>query len=64
MTTGVNRATRPAAGWLDLSKEPQNLPAPEMAGRGCSGQFTGPATTTIGLKHGLAARQADPGRVG
>jgi hypothetical protein len=40
MTTGVNRDTLLTVGWLDLSKGPQVLHVPEMAGRYYSVQFT------------------------
>jgi hypothetical protein len=40
MTTGVNRDTLLTAGWLDLSKGPQILHVPDMAGRYYSVQFT------------------------
>ena len=33
MTTGVNRDTLLTVGWLDLSKGPQVLHVPDMAGR-------------------------------
>src|SRR5450759_2318652 len=39
-TTGVNRDTLMTAGWLDLSKGPQVLFVPDMAGRYYSVQFT------------------------
>jgi hypothetical protein len=42
-TTGVNRDTLVAAGWLDLSKGPQVLHVPDMAGRYYSVQFTNPS---------------------
>ena len=42
MTTGVNRDTLLAVGWLDLSKGPQILHVPDMAGRYYSVQFTDP----------------------
>jgi hypothetical protein len=40
MTTGVNHDTLLTAGWLDLSKGPQILHVPDMAGRYYSVQFT------------------------
>jgi hypothetical protein len=40
MTTGVNRDTLLTVGWLDLSKGPQVLHVPDMAGRYYSVQFT------------------------
>lgn len=45
-TTGVNRDTLMTAGWLDLSKGPQVLHVPEMAGRYYSVQFTDPSKNT------------------
>ena len=45
-TTGVNRDTLPTAGWLDLSKGPQVLYVPDMAGRYYSVQFTDPSDNT------------------
>ena len=41
-TTGVNRDTLPTVGWLNLSKGPQILRVPDMAGRYYSVQFTDP----------------------
>jgi hypothetical protein len=46
-TTGVNRDTLPTVGCLDLSKGPQVLHVPEMAGRYYSVQFTDLSTNTI-----------------
>jgi hypothetical protein len=46
MTTGVNRDTLPTVGWLDLSKGPQVLHVPDMAGRYYSVQFTDPSNNT------------------
>jgi hypothetical protein len=46
ITTGVNRDTLPTAGWLDLSKGPQVLHVPDMAGRYYSVQFTDPSKNT------------------
>lgn len=43
MTTGVNRDTLLAVGWLDLGKGPQILHVPDMAGRYYSVQFTDPS---------------------
>jgi hypothetical protein len=40
MTTGVNRDTLLTVGWLELSKGPQVLHVPDMAGRYYSVQFT------------------------
>jgi hypothetical protein len=45
-TTGVNRDTLMMAGWLDLSKGPQVLHVPDMAGRYYSVQFTDPSKNT------------------
>ena len=45
-TTGVNRDTLMTAGWLDLSKGPQVLHVPDMAGRYYSMQFTDPSKNT------------------
>jgi hypothetical protein len=45
-TTGVNRDTLLTTGWLDLSKGPQVLHVPEMAGRYYSVQFTDPSNNT------------------
>jgi hypothetical protein len=45
-TTGVNRDTLITAGWLDLSKGPQVLYVPDMAGRYYSVQFTDPLDNT------------------
>ena len=45
-TTGVNRDTLMTAGWLDLSKGPQVLHVPDMAGRYYSVQFTDPSYNT------------------
>ena len=42
-TTGVNRDTLLTVGWLDLSKGPQILHVPDMAGRYYSVQFTDPS---------------------
>jgi hypothetical protein len=47
MTTGVNHDTLPTVGWLDLSKEPQVLHVPDMAGRYYSVQFTNPSNNTV-----------------
>jgi hypothetical protein len=46
-TTGVNHDTLITAGWLDLSKGPQVLHVPDMAGRYYSVQFTDPTNNTI-----------------
>jgi hypothetical protein len=46
MTTGVNHDTLATAGWLDLSKGPQVLHVPDMAGRYYSVQFTDPSKNT------------------
>jgi len=45
-TTGVNHDTLMTAGWLDLSKGPQVLHVPDMAGRYYSVQFTNPSDNT------------------
>jgi len=45
-TTGVNRDTIMTAGWLNLSKGPQVLHVPDMAGRYYSMQFTDPSKNT------------------
>jgi hypothetical protein len=45
-TTGVNRDTLLAVGWLDLNKGPQILRVPDMAGRYYSVQFTDPSNNT------------------
>ncbi|MEJ2304249.1 MAG: DUF1254 domain-containing protein [Anaerolineales bacterium] len=45
-TTGVNRDTLLTVGWLDLSKGPQILHVPDMAGRYYSVQFTDPSKNT------------------
>src|SRR6516162_2026491 len=45
-TTGVNRDTLLAVGWLDLNKGPQILHVPDMAGRYYSVQFTDPSKNT------------------
>ena len=45
-TTGVNHDTLSTAGWLDLSKGPQVLHVPDMAGRYYSVQFTDPSDNT------------------
>ncbi len=46
MTVGVNHDTLLTAGWLDLSKGPQVLHVPDMAGRYYSVQFTDPSENT------------------
>jgi hypothetical protein len=46
MTTGVNRDTLLVVGWLNLSKGPQILHVPDMAGRYYSVQFTNPSKNT------------------
>ena len=45
-TTGVNRDTLITVGWLNLSKGPQILHVPDMAGRYYSVQFTDPSNNT------------------
>jgi hypothetical protein len=47
MTTGVNHDTLITVGWLDLSKGPQVLHVPDMAGRYYSVQFTDPLNNII-----------------
>jgi len=47
MTTGVNHDTLATIGWLDLSKGPQVLHVPDMAGRYYSVQFTNPMKNTV-----------------
>ena len=44
--TGVNRDTLITIGWLDLSKGPQILHVPDMAGRYYSVQLTNPSNNT------------------
>lgn len=46
MTTGVNHDTLATAGWLDLSKGPQILHVPDMAGRYYSVQLNDPSKNT------------------
>jgi hypothetical protein len=46
VTAGVNHDTLLTVGWLDLSKGPQVLHVPEMAGRYYSVQFTDPSKNT------------------
>jgi hypothetical protein len=46
INTGVNRDTLLTVGWLDLSRAPQILHVPEMAGRYYSVQFTDPSNNT------------------
>ncbi len=46
MTVGVNHDTLYTVGWLDLSKGPQILHVPDMAGRYYSVQFTDPSKNT------------------
>lgn len=45
-STGVNRDTLMMMGWLDLSRGPQVLQVPDMAGRYYSVQFTNPNDNT------------------
>jgi hypothetical protein len=45
-STGVNRDTLLTVGWLDLSRGPQLLRVPDMAGRYYSVQFTDPSRNT------------------
>ena len=47
MTTGVNRDTLATCGWLDLSKGPQVLHVPDMAGRYYAVQFTDPSKNIV-----------------
>ncbi|MDR3543614.1 MAG: DUF1254 domain-containing protein [Desulfosporosinus sp.] len=42
----MNRDTLITISWLDLSKGPQILHVPDMAGRYCSVQFTDPSKNT------------------
>ena len=46
VTGGMNRDTLYTIGWLDISKEPQILHVPDMAGRYYSVQFTDPLKNT------------------
>lgn len=46
MSYGTNRDTLYVCGWLDLSKGPQVLHVPDMAGRYYSVQFTDPSNNT------------------
>ena len=46
MNYGTNRDTLYTVGWLDLSKRPQTLHVPDMAGRYYSVQFTDPSNNT------------------
>jgi hypothetical protein len=46
MSVGTNRDTLYVCGWLDLSKGPLVLSAPDMAGRYYSVQFTDPSKNT------------------
>jgi hypothetical protein len=46
MSMGTNRDTLYTVGWLDLSKGPQVLHVPDMAGRYYSVQFTDPSNNT------------------
>ena len=46
LTTGANHDTLYIGGWLDLSKSPQLLNVPDMAGRYYSVQFTDPSDGT------------------
>jgi hypothetical protein len=46
MSYGTNRDTLYVTGWLDLSKGPQVLHVPDMAGRYYSVQFTDPSNNT------------------
>jgi hypothetical protein len=46
MSYGTNRDTLYVVGWLDISKGPQFLHVPDMAGRYYSVQFTDPSKNT------------------
>ena len=61
MTTGVNRDTLLTAGWLNLSKGPQILHVPDMAGRYYSIQFTDPSNNTNFAYVGKRTTGTDPG---
>ena len=47
MSYGTNRDTLYVVGWLDISKEPQVLHVPDMAGRYYAVQFTDPSKNTV-----------------
>ena len=61
MTTGVNRDTLLKDGWVDLSKGPQALYVPDIAGRYYSVQFTNLSDGTDFAYNGThtTGRQAD-----
>jgi hypothetical protein len=59
MTTGVNRDTLLTAGWLDLSKGPQVLHVPDLAGRYYGVQFT---DRSDGTDFAYVAVRAPPAR--
>jgi hypothetical protein len=60
-TTGVNHDTLITAGVLDLSKEPQVLHVPDMAGRYYSVQFTDPSKNTVFAYVGMRATGTQTG---
>jgi hypothetical protein len=60
-TTGVNHDTLMTAGVLDLSKGPQVLHVPEMAGRYYSVQFTDPSKNTVFAYVGTRATGSQAG---
>ena len=60
-TTGVNHDTLLTAGWLDLSKGPQVLHVPDMAGRYYSVQFTDPSDNTNFAYVGKRTTGTQPG---
>ena len=60
-TTGVNRDTLMAVGWLDLKQGPQVLHVPNMAGRYYSVQFTDPTKNTNFAYVGKRATGTDAG---
>jgi hypothetical protein len=61
MTTGVNHDTLVTIGWLDLSKGPQVLHVPDMAGRYYSVQFTNPMKNTVFAYVGKRATGTEAG---
>jgi hypothetical protein len=60
-TTGVNHDTLLTVGWLDLSKGPQVLRVPDMAGRYYSVQFTNPSDNTNFAYVGKRTTGTQPG---
>jgi hypothetical protein len=60
-TTGVNHDTLMTAGVLDLSKGPQVLHVPDMAGRYYSVQFTDPSKNIVFAYVGTRATGAQAG---